>query len=108
MIKKSAQKSEIKVSGEMFDLIRKPVITEKSMRGSEVGQVTFEVPLTATKPEIKAAVEAVFGVKVLAVNTSRQDGKRKVFRGIKGVRNEVKKAIVTLDKGQSIDVTAGV
>lgn len=108
MIKKSVKKSEITVSSEMFDLIRKPVITEKSMRGSEAGQVTFIVPLNATKSEIKAAVEAVFGVKVLAVNTIRQDGKRKVFRGIKGVRNEVKKAIVTLGKDQSIDITAGV
>ncbi len=105
MIKKT---KDVVVSAEMFDLIRKPVITEKAMKGSELGQVTFQVPLNATKPQIKDAVEAVFGVKVSAVNTLRQAGKAKVFRGRKGVRSEVKKAIVTLAQGQSIDMTAGV
>jgi large subunit ribosomal protein L23 len=93
---------------EMYDVIRSPVITEKSTRGSEHNQVTFRVPLTATKPEIKAAVEGLFDVKVKAVNTTRVKGKTKRFRGIKGKRSDVKKAMVTLQEGQSIDVTTGV
>jgi large subunit ribosomal protein L23 len=76
--------------------------------GSEYRQVTFKVPLDASKPEIKAAVEGIFGVKVTAVNTLIQKGKVKRFRGRIGVRNDVKKAIVTLAEGHSIDVTTGV
>ena len=105
MIKKATKAT---VTAASYDVIRKPVITEKAMKGAEHGQVTFEVAMTATKPQIKAAVEAVFGVKVKSVNTVRQAGKTKMFRGTKGVRNEVKKAIVTLAEGQSIDVTAGI
>lgn len=105
MIKKATKAT---VSAASYDVIRKPVITEKAMKGAEHSQVTFEVAMTATKPQIKAAVEAVFGVKVKSVNTVRQAGKTKMFRGTKGVRNEVKKAIVTLAEGQSIDVTAGI
>ncbi len=93
---------------EMYDVIRSPVITEKSTRGSEHNQVTFRVPLTATKPQIKAAVEGLFEVKVKAVNTIRVKGKTKRFRGIKGRRSDVKKAMVTLQEGQSIDVTTGI
>lgn len=92
----------------MYDIISSPVITEKATMGSEFGQVTFRVPLTATKPEIKAAVEGIFGVKVTAVNTLRQKGKVKRFRGIVGRRPDTKKAIVTLAEGQSIDVTTGI
>ncbi len=91
-----------------FDVLRRPVITEKAMKAAEKGQVVFLVDVNATKPQIKKAVEDVFGVKVVAVNTLRQAGKEKVFRGIKGVRCDTKKAIVTLAEGQSIDVTAGV
>ncbi|MBR4927604.1 MAG: 50S ribosomal protein L23 [Alphaproteobacteria bacterium] len=105
MIKKATKAT---VNAATYDVIRKPVITEKAMKGAEHSQVTFEVAMTATKPQIKAAVEAVFGVKVKSVNTLRQEGKTKVFRGTKGVRNETKKAIVTLADGQSIDVTAGI
>ncbi len=105
MIKKTTKAT---VSAATYDVIRKPVITEKAMKGAEHSQVTFEVAMNATKPQIKAAVEAVFGVKVKSVNTLRQEGKTKVFRGTKGVRNETKKAIVTLAEGQSIDVTAGI
>lgn len=107
MIKKVKQ-AETTVSNESFDVVRRPVITEKAMKGSEHNQVVFQVSLDATKPEIKKAVESVFGVKVVAVNTLRQQGKQKMFRGRKGVRSEVKKAIVTLAEGSSIDVTAGV
>jgi len=91
-----------------YDVILSPVITEKATLGAEHNQVTFRVPLTATKPEIKAAVEALFDVKVKAVNTLRQKGKVKRFRGIKGKRSDVKKAMVTLVEGHSIDVTTGV
>lgn len=91
-----------------YDVIRRPVITEKATLGSENNQVTFEVALDASKPEIKAAVEALFDVKVKRVNTLRQKGKVKRFRGIRGKRPDVKKAIVTLAEGDSIDVTTGV
>ncbi|WP_119462766.1 50S ribosomal protein L23 [Rhodospirillaceae bacterium SYSU D60014] len=94
--------------GRMYDIIRAPVVTEKSTMGSEHNQVTFRVPLDATKPEIKAAVEGVFKVKVKAVNTLRQDGKVKRFRGRPGRRPDYKKAMVTLAEGNSIDVTTGV
>lgn len=101
--------SKLTISKErMFDIIRAPVITEKATMGSEHNQVTFKVPLNASKPEIKAAVEGVFGVKVTAVNTLVAKGKVKRFRGRIGVRNDVKKAIVTLAEGQTIDVTTGV
>lgn len=92
----------------MYDIIRAPVITEKATMGSEHNQVTFKVPLDASKPEIKAAIEGVFGVKVTAVNTLRVKGKVKRFRGRIGVRSDVKKAVVTLAEGQTIDVTTGV
>ena len=92
----------------MYDIIRSPVITEKSTLGSEHGQVTFRVSMDATKPEIKAAVEGLFDVKVNAVNTLRQAGKVKRFRGRLGRRVETKKAMVTLADGQSIDVTTGI
>ena len=92
----------------MYRIVRAPVITEKATRGSEHNQVTFKVALDATKPEIAAAVEGLFGVKVKAVNTLRTEGKKKLFRGMKGQRSDIKKAIVTLEPGQTIDVTTGV
>ncbi|MGD8326816.1 MAG: 50S ribosomal protein L23 [Sphingomonadales bacterium] len=91
-----------------YDVIVGPVITEKSTMGSENNQVTFKVAPGATKPDIKAAVEALFDVKVEKVNTLVQKGKVKRFRGIKGRRSDVKKAVVTLKEGSSIDVTTGV
>jgi large subunit ribosomal protein L23 len=91
-----------------YDIITAPIITEKATMGSEYGQVTFRVPLTATKPEIKAAVEALFKVNVKAVNTLIAKGKTKRFKGLPGRRSDVKKAVVTLAAGQSIDVTTGV
>ncbi|MBI4185025.1 MAG: 50S ribosomal protein L23 [Proteobacteria bacterium] len=90
----------------MYEIIRSPVITEKSTRLSEHNQVVFRVPLDASKPEIKAAVEGLFKVKVEAVNTLRLKGKIKRFRGHKGRRSDVKKAFVRLAEGQSIDVTS--
>ncbi len=91
-----------------YDTILSPVITEKATLLSEHGQVVFRVRLEATKPEIKAAVEALFGVKVRAVNTLVTKGKVKRFRGTVGRRSDVKKAIVTLAEGERIDVTTGI
>ncbi|EJF76822.1 50S ribosomal protein L23 [Bartonella birtlesii] len=90
-----------------YDIIVSPVITEKSTMISEYNQVAFNVALKATKPEIKAAVEALFSVKVKAVNTIVRKGKVKRFKGIVGRQSDVKKAIVTLANGQSIDVSTG-
>ncbi len=90
-----------------YDVIRAPVITEKATLASEVNQVVFKVAMSATKPQIKAAVEKLFDVKVLAVNTLIVEGKTKRFRGFKGKRSDTKKAFVTLAEGQSIDVTTG-
>lgn len=91
----------------IFELLRRPVITEKATMLSEYNQVTFEVPLDANKQEVRAAVEDLFKVKVTGVNTLITKGKAKRFRGRMGRRNDVKKAIVTLAEGQSIDVTSG-
>ncbi|HZD25625.1 MAG TPA: 50S ribosomal protein L23 [Alphaproteobacteria bacterium] len=85
-----------------------PVITEKATAVSEHNQIVFRVALDATKPDIKSAVEQLFSVKVKAVNTLRVKGKRKVFRGVRGRRSDWKKAIVTLEEGQSVDVLGGV
>lgn len=90
-----------------YDVIRRPVVTEKSTNASEHGQVVFEVAIDATKTEIKTAVEALFSVKVKAVNTLVRKGKTKRFRNRPGVRNDVKKAIITLVDGQSIDISTG-
>ncbi len=91
-----------------YDIILSPVITEKATRVSEHNQVVFKVRKDATKPQIKEAIEGVFGVKVKAVNTLVQKGKMKRFRGRVGFRSDVKKAIVTLAEGQNIDVTTGI
>ncbi|MCB1457011.1 MAG: 50S ribosomal protein L23 [Nitratireductor sp.] len=90
-----------------YDVIVSPVITEKSTLASESNQVVFNVAKNATKPAIKKAVEALFGVKVTAVNTLVRKGKVKRFRGTIGRQSDVKKAVVTLADGQSIDVTTG-
>ena len=90
-----------------FDTLIAPVITEKSTMAAENNQVVFRVPLTATKPEIAEAVEALFKVKVKGVNTLRVKGKNKVFKGRPYTRSTVKKAVVTLEEGHSIDVTTG-
>jgi large subunit ribosomal protein L23 len=92
---------------EHYDVIRKPVITEKATMASEANAVVFEVAISANKPQIKEAVEALFGVKVKAVNTTITKGKHKRFRGKPGVRADVKKAYVTLVEGNTIDVSTG-
>ncbi|MCB1341191.1 MAG: 50S ribosomal protein L23 [Pseudooceanicola sp.] len=90
-----------------YDVIRKPIITEKATMASEANAVVFEVAMDSTKPLIKEAVEALFNVKVKAVNTTITKGKVKRFRGRPGTRNDVKKAYVTLEEGNTIDVTTG-
>lgn len=96
------------ISAKHYDVIKSPVITEKATLGGESNQVTFRVAIDATKPAIKAAIEALFEVKVKKVNTLRQQGKIKRFRGVKGQRAEYKKAMITLAEGHTIDVTTGV
>ncbi|WP_456307086.1 50S ribosomal protein L23 [Neoroseomonas terrae] len=91
----------------MYQTILSPLVTEKATLNNERGQVTFKVAIDATKPEIKAAVEGLFGVQVLAVNTILVKGKSKTFRGRPGQRSDWKKAMVRLAEGQSIDLTTG-
>jgi large subunit ribosomal protein L23 len=103
---KTAKKTE--AAEWMYDIVRNPMVTEKTTLGSQHGQLTFRVPLNATKPAIKQAVEALFKVEVKAVNTLISKGKTKRFKGVKAFRGDTKKAIVTLKDGQSIDVGTGV
>lgn len=91
---------------ELYDVIRSPLVTEKSTMASEHSQVVFKVAMSATKPEIKEAIERLFNVKVLAVNTLIRKGKTKRFKGVRGHQSDFKKAIVTLAEGQAIDITA--
>jgi large subunit ribosomal protein L23 len=90
-----------------YDVIVSPVITEKATFASEQNKVVFKVAKNATKPQIKAAVERLFDVKVESVNTLVRKGKNKVFRGVRGTQSDVKKAVVTLAEGHKIDVTTG-
>ena len=90
-----------------YDVIVSPAITEKSTYASERNQVVFNVARKASKPEIKAAIEALFNVKVTGVNTMIRKGKVKRFRGTVGRQSDVKKAVVTLADGHSIDVATG-
>jgi len=90
-----------------YDIIRSPVITEKSTMASEQDKVVFNVARNATKSQIRAAVEALFKVKVKGVNTLVRKGKTKRFRGIRGRQSDFKRAVVTLEEGQSIDVSTG-
>jgi large subunit ribosomal protein L23 len=91
----------------MYTIIRSPVITEKATLLAEKGQTVFKVSIEATKPEIKAAVEGLFGVTVVSVNTVLTKGKTKRFKGRPGRRSDVKKAYVRLGEGQSIDLSTG-
>ncbi len=102
------KKEKLAPAAWMYDVVRRPIVTEKTSRGSENGQMTFEVAIDATKPKIKVAVETLFEVEVKAVNTLIQKGKTKRFKGIMGQRKDMKKAIVTLKDGQAIDTGTGV
>ncbi len=95
------------MSNTHYDVILSPVITEKATKLTEVNQVVFRVTLDATKPKIAKAVEALFKVKVKAVNTQRIKGKTKMSRGQPYRRSDYKKAVVTLAEGQQIDITTG-
>ncbi|MBI4030473.1 MAG: 50S ribosomal protein L23 [Proteobacteria bacterium] len=101
------KKEKLEAAPWMYDIISRPVVTEKSTLGSQYGQVTFSVPMTATKPQIKTAVETLFNVKVKRINTLVSKGKTKFFRGGFGMRSDAKKAIITLEQGQTIDVGTG-
>ena len=101
------QKKPIISKERMYQTILSPLVTEKATALSESGQVVFKVQIDATKPEIKAAIEGLFNVKVLAVNTMVVKGKAKRFRGRPGQRSDWKKAMVRLAEGQSIDLTTG-
>lgn len=102
------KKKDAKVTEILYQMIQRPLVTEKATMGSQWNQVTFRVPLGADKAIIRKAVEAVFKVKVTKVNTSVQLGKTKIFKGRKAFRGDSKKAIVTLAEGQTIDVATGV
>lgn len=103
-----AAKKKVEIQEWMYEVISRPHITEKATLGSEHNQVTFVVAKTATKPQIKTAVETLFGVKVKGVNTLNQRGKNKRFKGVPIKKPDTKKAIVTLEEGQTIDASAGV
>ena len=90
-----------------YDLIRKPIVTEKSSFAAEAGKYIFEVSVDADKNSVKKAVQNIFKVTVAAVNILNVKGKVKFFKGTKGFRKDYKKAIVTLDKGQTIDFSVG-
>ena len=102
-----APKTAAAIKPEHYDLIKKPVITEKATMASEAGAVVFQVAMDSTKPQIKEAVEKLFDVKVKSVNTLVRKGKSKMFRGNFGSQSDVKRAIVTLEEGHRIDVTTG-
>jgi large subunit ribosomal protein L23 len=92
----------------LYGVLLAPHITEKATMGSQHNQVSFKVSMDATKPQIKAAVEQLFNVKVKAVNTAVVKGKTKLFKGIRGRRSDWKKAVVSLADGSTIDVTTGI
>ncbi|MGB4192199.1 MAG: 50S ribosomal protein L23 [Rickettsiales bacterium] len=96
------------INANYYDIIRRPIITEKAMASSELSKFVFEVSSCANKLKVKKAVEAIFNVKVLQVNISNTQAKRKIFKGREGFRKSHKKAIVTLEAGQTIDFTLGV
>ncbi len=105
--KKATAPKAAMAAAALYDFISAPLITEKATQASQYNQFTFRVPLAASKPQIKLAIETLFKVNVTAVNTLITKGKLKRFRGRPGRRSDVKKAIVTLAEGQSIDVTTG-
>tara|TARA_B100001123_G_scaffold443234_1_gene588836 strand:+ start:1876 stop:2343 length:468 start_codon:yes stop_codon:yes gene_type:complete len=111
---KKEKKADVKKSGKLiddtrlYDVIVRPIVTEKSTLAAEQGKVVFKISPTATKTQVKSAVEQLFGVKVTKVNTVLTKGKAKRFRGRQGQRSDQRKAIVTLAEGQTIDIAAGV
>lgn len=108
MSKKKADVASKAVKNYHYDVLLAPVITEKSTMAAEQGKVVFRVKPETTKAQVKAAIEALFNVNVVKVNTILVKGKRKLFRGRKGERSDYKKAVITLKEGQSIDYASGV
>lgn len=108
MILKKKKQANTQVTANTYDVLVKPVITEKSTIAMEHNKVMFQVAPTASKPEIKSAVESLFKVNVLSVNTINRKGKTKGFRGTKGRQSDRKLASVTLKEGQTIDFAGGV
>ena len=104
--KKQAETLSERVIAELHDVLLRPVVTEKSTLASEQNKVTFMISPEADKTQVKQAVELLFKVKVSKVNTVNIQGKTKRFRGLKGKRNDIRKAIVTLEAGQTIDLAA--
>ena len=103
------KKTEIKISqNKAYQVILKPLVTEKSSQLSEYNKMVFSVPINATKLEVKSSIEKIFSVKVKSVNTILLKGKFKRFKGVLGKRSNTKKAIVTLAPGNTIDLSAGV
>lgn len=98
----------IKNKSSFYDILRAPVMSEKSMNMSGFNKYTFKVRLYATKEQVKKAIENIFEVKVIKINSLTTEGKTKMFKGIKGKRKDYKKIIVTLDKGNTIDFNAGI
>lgn len=96
------------VNHNLYDVLRYPLLTEKTTRLSENNQVSFAVRSSSNKQQIKDAIAQVYGVKVLAVNIVNQKGKQKRFKGKLGVRSDLKKAYVTLEKGETIDIASGI
>ena len=107
MIKHRNKLKEVDLN-KSYKIIRKPIVTEKATKLSEFNKVVFEVASKSNKNEIKSAIEKLFSVKVKAVNIVNTKGKLKRFKGILGKRNDVKKAIITLVEGNTIDISAGV
>ncbi len=101
------QKKDVKLTEKMYDILLKPIITEKTTLVAEQGKIVFGVKQDATKTEIKQAIEKLYNVKVKSVNITVKPGKIKRFKGILGSTSSVKKAYVTLEEGHNIDIMAG-
>ena len=103
------KKIDSKISqNKAYQIILNPLVTEKSTQQSEFNKMVFSVPINATKLEVKSSIEKIFSVKVSAVNTILLKGKVKRFKGVLGKRNDIKKAVITLEEGNTIDISAGV
>ena len=107
MIKYKNKLKEVDLN-KSYQIIRKPIVTEKATKLSEFNKVVFEVAYKSNKNEIKGAVEKLFSVKVKAVNIINIKGKLKRFKGVLGKKNDIKKAVITLEEGNTIDISAGV
>ena len=103
------KKTDLKISlNKAYQIILNPLVTEKSTQQSEFNKMVFSVPVNATKLEVKSSIEKIFSVKVVSVNTILLKGKVKRFKGVLGKRNDIKKAVITLEEGNTIDISAGV